>query len=436
MAVIIKQRKTFSVVYRHKEKDEKSNPIWETYFDYSSALKRKLEIEKQSDYSIENITTHTKIIDYLQYFANSKGIEIWSPTRYQSNVGIIHNYIAKVVDNKKIKDVDRKFADKIFSALEVMPALGKRNQVAEETIPISMLRSCNTILKGSFDYLVANKIIDDNPFMYINIARKPKKITSDWNLDDVQCLFQHCEDTKLYVFLHTLFSTGFGIYEVLGLTWSDLHIEEYCLYEKKCYIESFNTLRRLNKNTVNQLDENLIIKRFRNFSFSNTNTEVILMKKKEGSRKVYIPIKIAMLLKEWRNYQASMVYENTEDLVFTLKDGRPYDDRVMKNAFQKTMKQALLSELTLVKLKNYGQKQTDEKNTYSNLYYGGLVEPLQLPQQKDDFRLIMKQKKSSEIRKIFTESLNLEKGMMNDLIGAINDDFDLKQELLNKLLEK
>lgn len=436
MAMIIKQRKTFSVVYRSTDKDGKNNPIWETYFDYESALKRKLEIEGPEDIGIGKITINTKIINYLRFYANSIGLKIWSPTRYQSTVGVIHNYIAKVIANKKIIDVDKRFVDKVFTDLENLPALGKRNQVAENVIPISMLRTCASIFKGAFDYLVANEIIDENPFLHINIARSSKKITAEWSLDKVHRLFQHCDDAKLYVFLHIIFSTGLGIYEALGLTWSDIHIDGDCLYEEKCYIESKNMLRRLNKNTVNQLDKNLIIKKFPSFSFANTSTEVILMRKKEGSKKIYIPIKVAILLIEWKKYQANMVFENTEDLVLTLKDGRPYDDRVMKKYFQKTEEKASLSEQTLVKLKNYGQKLADDKNTNSCLFYDSLEEVLQLPICKDDFRNIMKKKKSMQIREIFTENLNIEASMMNDLVGALNDDPDLKQELLNKLLEK
>ena len=273
--------------------------------------------------------------------------------------------------------------------------------------------------------------------MHINIARSPKKTTTvEWTLDNVHCMFQNCEETKLYVFLHIIFSTGLGIYETLGLTWSDVHVDDDCLHNGKSYIESRNTLRRLNKNTVNQLDQNLIIRKFPSFSFANTNTEVILMRKNEGSKKIYIPMKVAMLLREWQSYQASLVYENTEDLVLTLKDGRPYDDRVMKKNFQKLMEQASLSELTLVKLKNFGQKQNDKKDTNASLYYEDLEEILQLPERKEDFKDIMRKKKSMQIKEIFTENLNVEKGMMNELVGALNDDPDLKQELLNKLLGK
>lgn len=434
MAMIIKQRKTFSVVYKSTEKEEKSYPIWETYFDYSSALKRKLEIEKHGEYDLDPITANTKIIDYLQYYVNAIGIKIWSPSRYQSNVGVIHNYIAKVVVNKKIKDVDKKCADKIFSELEHVPALGKRNQIADNVIPISMLRSCISIFKGAFDYLVANEIIKENPFLHINIAEAPKKSTVEWTLDYVHCMFQNCAETKLYVFLHIIFSTGLGIYEVLGLTWSDVHIDDD--YDEKSYIESRNTLRRLNKNTVYQLDQNLIIRKFPSYSFANTNTEVILMRKKEGSKKVNIPMKVAMLLREWRRYQASMVFENIVDLVLTLKDGRPYDDRAMKKNFQNTMEKVPVSGLTLVKLKNYGQKYADKKNTNAALYYDRLEDVLKLPENKENFRNIMRKEKALHIKELFKENLNIEGAMMNDLIGALNDDLDLKQELLNKLLGK
>ena len=154
MAIITKRRKAYSVIYYKPDENGKLIPVWETYYDYKTALARKKEIEDIGNDAKMNINKDTTISDFLIQYINKIGINCWSESSYERNVGLINNYISKVLGNTKVKDIKKDFSQKTIDQLKRTSAIGKRHQQKTEYIPDSMIRSCYAILKSSFDYLV------------------------------------------------------------------------------------------------------------------------------------------------------------------------------------------------------------------------------------------------------------------------------------------
>ena len=61
-------------------------------------------------------------------------------------------------------NIDKTYVGKFYLDLKKSPAIGKRHQKADVFIPYTMLRQCIYLMKSSFDYLVADSIIDSNHF--------------------------------------------------------------------------------------------------------------------------------------------------------------------------------------------------------------------------------------------------------------------------------
>ncbi len=176
-------------------------------------------------------------------------------------MGIINNYISQIIGNKKIKDIKPNFAIKIMNQLEKIPTIGKRNRRKTEYIPNSMLCSCYTLLKSSFNYLVVEQLIESNPFYEQAAPKRCKcKPYKDWNLEFVQHLFESIDDVRLFIFLHTMFSTSLDIKEIGGLSWRDIHISDELIVQNQCYLCSNKLLDCLNKNTVQIMNPQRIIK--------------------------------------------------------------------------------------------------------------------------------------------------------------------------------
>ncbi|WP_279006395.1 hypothetical protein [Thomasclavelia cocleata] len=440
MAIITKRRKAYSVIYQKADNNGVLRQVWETFYDYQSALKRKEEIENDGVDAPMQVDRETKIIYFLHQYASKIGINQWSTNYYERNMGIINNYLSMVLKKKKIKDIQPDFGEKIIAELKKTPAIGKRNQPRNKYIPDSMLYNSYNLLKSTFDYLVFEGMIQYNPFHGNEIPSvKSVRQSNDWNLDYVGHLFENIYDVRLFIFMHIMFSTGMNISEVSSLSWNDIHISDELMETDSCYICSNKLLKRLNKNTVAQMNPKRIIKQFKADGFNDTNTSLTLLYKDIPEKKLHIHKEIALLLRIWKENQKNyMTNENPYDLVITLINGKPCDDRNMTKLYHKARSEASLSNLTLVKFKYYSQK-THKKDDITNAdyYYSTLEKPLTLPKQKVNKIHAMKlnnKKINDKIKISITRAKNSQD--VNFLIQQLQNNSELRQQLIEQLKAK
>lgn len=230
-----------------------------------------------------------------------------------------------------------------------------------------------------------------------------------------------------------MFATGLSLNEVLGLRWNDVLISDDDYKSNTCKIVTRNILKRISKDVSATHEEN-IIKHFKNKAFSNTVTELVLLKKNKEIV-VPIPFSIAKLLREWKIKQKEYAFENTANLVIAWHDGRPYDLRVLEKEYLRLRDKAHLPELTLAKLKKFGKESTDGVLN-SEMYYGTLSHSLCLTyhQKKNDVSAV-KNSTTDKIKKIFNESkLSNNECEINKLLDTFENDPSLKYEFLYKLM--
>ena len=426
MAIITKRRKAYSVIYQVEDAQGNSKQKWETYYDYELAINRKKEIEEGIFVDKINVNKNSRVVDFLYQYCAKMGLNLWSISRYESNVGLINNYLKKILKNKRIEDIDETYVRKFFLDLKKCPAIGKRHQKADVFVPFTMLRQCIYLMKSSFDYLVANSIIDSNHFhSLVCINPNKQKENKEWQLDDVRKIFMSCDDSKLYVFLHLLFSTGLNISEILGLTWDNIYISDTMIKEDKCYICSDKVLKRINLNTLQQIDNSRIIYRFNGIGYNETNTQLILLYKTDVKKSIHLNKEVAHLLLEWKEttYHFHHII-NDYNLVLSLLNGRPYDERNMTKLYHELRKKAKLDRLTLVKLKNFGSKKMQSGMTNAEYYYSHLMNKLELPKPNlHNHQMMLQQNKK------------IQKNLFNMIPMPQNKDIDLLVDQLNENLE-
>lgn len=436
MAIITKRRKAYSVIYQKADENGKMIPVWETYYDYKTALARKKEIEDTDNNSKMNITENTTVIDFLTQFVIKIGVNQWSNSRYESNIGITNNYLSKVLGDTKIKEINQDFGQKTINQLRLTPALGKRNQSKTEFIPYSMLRSCYTLLKSCFDYLVQEGLITSNPFYTCDVPyKKTKKTSNEWNLNFIEHFFDSIDDIRLFMFMHVMFSTGLGIYEVNAIAWEDVHIDETLLENDTCYVTSNKYLQRLNKNTLQRMDSKRIIKQFECDGFNATNTSLALFYKDKPERKIHIHKPLALLLNHWKAIQHEYISENNpHNLLITLANGKPCDNRNISKLYHRVCEEAHLNDLTIMKFKNFSQKQSaDKEKTNADYYYLSIKTELVLPKQKVGTKNNVKLNKTKFNKKIAEIIPKKENKDMKILLQQLKDNPELKMKLIEKL---
>lgn len=73
MAIIIKRRKAYSVIYQKVDDNGVTKQVWETYYDYSSSLVRKRETENEGIHIKVDIRPNTTILNFLVQYASKIG---------------------------------------------------------------------------------------------------------------------------------------------------------------------------------------------------------------------------------------------------------------------------------------------------------------------------------------------------------------------------
>lgn len=435
MAIITKRRKAYSVIYHIVDEDGKDKQIWETFYDYKSAVRRKTQIENPDNTEMR-LSKETKIVDFLHDYISQQGLSIWSISRYQSAISVLNNYLKPNLKNKKIKNINLKFAEALMNDLSKTPAIGNKNYKTEKTIPYSMLSNCYSVLKGSFDYLVNVELLEYNPFHSITSPKikMKKKNTAEWNQELVKQMFECCQNPKLFIALHLLFGCGLELSELFGLSWVDVHYEE-----NSNYIELNKIAKRLNLNTLELMDQSKIITKFKSECFTATATAFTLLRK-DKPRLVDIPYQLIPLLKKWKIMQQEADISSHQEHTFVIDEitGRPYGERLLSRDFAKLKEQMQQTGLTLVKLKNYGlQKNENNVNNAMKFYFinpQSLIMPKPVPKTHEKGGITNKKKHSFKER--LDTYLPVDASDALTLLEQIKNNPELKIKLITKLQEE
>mgnify|MGYP003290328883 CR=1 FL=1 len=154
------------------------------------------------------------------------------------------------------------------------------------------------------------------------------------------------------------FACSLRMGEILGLTWSNVHISDEDIADDNAYVYIDKELARASKRAIEMLGQKDIYHVFTPL-FPNTSTRIILKKPKTDSsiRKVWLPKTLAYILREWKSAQDELrallrdEYQDY-DLVVALANGRPCEDRIILKSFEKLREKAGLPKVVFHSLRH------------------------------------------------------------------------------------
>lgn len=438
MAVIItKRRKAYNVIYTVINEDGVIEKKYETFYDYDLAMKRKRQIENGKRDKIV-VDKSTSFIEFLNQYVSIVIFNEYSNSRYEYMQSLLNNYISKVIGDEKIKDINAKSAKMIISDLQTLPGPPNKSQKSNDVICASALKGCLLLLSQSSDCLVKNNLIDSNYFeKYRPQIIVPKNEPLEWNISYWNSLISKCTNEKLFILLHLCFDSNLSLSEVRAITWDNLE------YLKEGYIISDKVLKRLNKNTVLELDPTTILKTYKKKGFNNPNTVVVLLKK-DNEIKVKLHSRVIELLMSWQEKNIKSM--NSDATIFNLKNGSPYDDRVMNKQFKELRTKAKLPDVSLAKLSKFGGSKNKQDLSYRDVYYSYIENPLKCEEVDfKKFSTTMNSYRDIQFKNEWDKSFNertadlLPKKDHSDFdafIDKLKTDPKLKNELFHKLIGK
>lgn len=202
------------------------------------------------------------------------------------------------------------------------------------------------LVRCAFEQAVKWEIIARNPFPHANKPKTNYKKRDIWTADMIRKALDECDDMKLYVAMNLAFACSMRYGEICGLTWDKVHISDEDIANDDSHLWIEQELARVSREARQQLDDKDIMFIFPSV-MSNTHTNLVLKKPKTESsiRKVWIPKTVAYILREWRQIQDQYKEYLGQDfydynLVLTLPNGRPVENRIMEKEFSKLREKA------------------------------------------------------------------------------------------------
>ncbi|MGI6005696.1 MAG: site-specific integrase, partial [Christensenellales bacterium] len=146
---------------------------------------------------------------------------------------------------------------------------------------------------------------------------------------------------RLYIAMNLAFACSLRVGEILGLTWDNVHIEKRDIARDDAHVCVEKELQRASVKAIEVLDQKDIIRVFPAVQ-RNPKTRLVLKTPKTRSsvRKVWLPKTAAYILREYRGNQKvlkDLLQDEYEDynLVVALANGRPCEERLIAESFQR-----------------------------------------------------------------------------------------------------
>lgn len=360
MASIQKRGKKYAVVYTYEDQFKKKRQKWETFATKKEATARKVQIE----YELENgsfIPPSTITVkDFLKDFVELYGAKRWGLSAYSGNTSLINNYINPILGDYNVQDVSRRVVDGFIQQLQkTTPVSTPFRSARTEFLPPCTIEKICKVMHCAFRQAVRWDMVLKNPFDDVLLPKKEKKKRDIWTVDIIRQALDNCSDGKLFIAINLAFACSLRMGEITGLTWDCVHITDHDIARDDAHIIIEKELARVNQTAIDALGEKDILFTFPRIAKARSTTRLVLKKPKTETsiRKIWLPKTLAYILREWKIKQDKLKEFMGEEycdynLVLALETGRPCEDRVIGNQFERLKKSAGLPNVVFHSLRH------------------------------------------------------------------------------------
>jgi integrase len=362
MATIIRRGKRFSVVYSVDGKQK-----WESFKTEAEANARRMEIEYKQNTGTFIPPNPMTLEEFLNEYVEVYGITKWSHSTYNSNMGLIRNYIVPIIGQWKLKDITTKKMDSYFTKLKSQSAVQQKGRGNPGLISDRNIYDINLLLSNAFDRAVDWEYAGKNPITRNACPEREDNPRKIWEPETAKEALAVCRNLNLLACMHLSIACSMRLGEVVGLRWQFISFGDVESGFEDAVLQIDAQLQRISKKTYEVLRRKqdqikLVFPSFRD----NTNTMLVLktLKTKSSARMVWIPATTAAVLwklkKEQEELKAVVGDEYQDfDMVIAQSNGRPieggniselFNHLIAENGFPKVEFHSLRHLSTTVKL--------------------------------------------------------------------------------------
>lgn len=346
MASIIKRGKRYCVVYLYTNSNNERKQKWESYETMEAAKKRKAEIEYKKEMGAFVIPKCITLDELLTEYTSLYGKNTWALSTYQSNNGLIENYIRPIIGGVKLSDLNTRVIEKYYQTLlktEAVPraAFGWKTIKTGDLVSANTVRDVHKLLRNCFAQAVKWELMEKNPCINATVPKRQQKERTIWDADTLFHAIDICEDERLKLAMNLAFACTLRIGEMLGLTWDCIDITPESIANGDSHIQVNKELQRINKKAFAELEGKDVVMEFPTLN-QRQNTLLVLKKPKTitSVRRVFLPPTVAKMLTDWKTKQDELKEAlgseyNDYNLVFAGPFGMPTENSTINNAFHR-----------------------------------------------------------------------------------------------------
>lgn len=360
MASIQKRGKKYAVVYSYEDSDGTKRQKWESYSTKKEATKRKAAVENEINNGTFIPPSSTTVRMFLKDFVELYGTKRWGLSAYTANTGLIENYINPLLGDQIVQDVNRRTVDRFIQQLQKTPPVETPYRHARtEFVTACTIEKIMKLMRCAFHQAVRWDMIGKNPFDDAILPKREKNVRAIWTSDIIRKALDNCSDGKLYVAINLAFACSMRLGEITGLQWDCVHISDQDIANDNAYVYIDKELARVDQKAIDAVGQKDIIFVFPRLMGGKSSTRLVLKKPKTESsvRKVWIPKTLALILRDWKEKQDTLkefmgVDYIDYNLVLAQETGRPCEDRIIGNQFERLKKSANLPNVVFHSLRH------------------------------------------------------------------------------------
>lgn len=360
MASIQKRGKKYSVIYSYVDKCGTKRQKWETFSTKKEALARKSQVEHEINTGSFIPPATVTVREFLKDFVDMYGTKRWGLSAYAANNGLIDNYVNPIMGDCNVQDINRRAVDAFIQRLQkTEPVATPWRRARTEYLPPCTIEKICKLMHCAFRQAVRWDMIPKNPFDDVLLPKREKKKRAIWTVDVIRKALDNCTDAKLFIAINLSFACSLRLGEITGLTWDCVHISDKEISQDNAYLIVNKELARVSQKAIDALGETDILFVFPRIIKGKSTTRLVLKKPKTETsiRKVWIPKTLAYILRDWKQKQDKLKElmgdeYNDYNLVLALETGRPCEDRVLGNQFERLKKNADLPNVVFHSLRH------------------------------------------------------------------------------------
>ena len=360
MASIQKRGKKYAVVYSYEDSDGTKRQKCESYSTKKEATKRKAAVENEINNGTFIPPSSTTVRMFLKDFVELYGTKRWGLSAYTANTGLIENYINPLLGDQIVQDVNRRTVDRFIQQLQKTPPVETPYRHARtEFVTACTIEKIMKLMRCAFHQAVRWDMIGKNPFDDAILPKREKNVRAIWTSDIIRKALDNCSDGKLYVAINLAFACSMRLGEITGLQWDCVHISDQDIANDNAYVYIDKELARVDQKAIDAVGQKDIIFVFPRLMGGKSSTRLVLKKPKTESsvRKVWIPKTLAFILRDWKEKQDTLkefmgVDYIDYNLVLAQETGRPCEDRIIGNQFERLKKSANLPNVVFHSLRH------------------------------------------------------------------------------------